>query len=40
MAFEVLPTDIYGTGKFDDGAGLIMPEGKWKFEGLWPDERR
>lgn len=31
IAFEVLPTDMYGTGKFDEGAGFIIPEGKWEF---------
>jgi hypothetical protein len=31
VAFEVRPSDIYGTGRFDKEAGLIIPEGRWEL---------
>lgn len=31
MAFELRPADIYGTGRFDKEAGLVIPEGRWEL---------
>lgn len=31
LSFEVLPGDVYGTGKLPSEGVVLIPQGKWEF---------